>query len=317
MDNIRKNNIGLFCARSANDVMVEASQMAAPAQLYKPFINENEITMIMADTNVGKSIFSLQIANEIAKSHAVLYIDLEQSIKQFERRYSEEFENHYSFSEMLYWVNFAEGYICPSGESYEDFFIRSLLELVKQYSSKVVVVDNMTKLLLTDTDTAQNAKPLMDSLCKLKLDNNLTLILVEHTRKMNKPRAISLDDLQGSKMKVNFADSVVAIGRSNLDLNLRYVKHLKCRSSEIENDADNVMLFEIRKDGNFLGFHYLNNDTEYNHVKGDADKIRERRDQQIQVLKEGGVSNRQIAKELGVSEGCVRKSLLRHRAGPT
>lgn len=304
-----KEEIGMFCIRSANDLMKEASDIAEPKQLCKSLMYENEITIIMADTNVGKSVFSLQIANEIAANQPVLYIDLEQSMKQFEKRYSEDFKNPYTFNDKLYWVDFAHGYKCPEGESYEEFFMKSLRKLVEKYNCYVVVIDNMTKLLQTDTDSAKNAIPLMDKLCRFKDDFDMTLILIEHTRKMNKPRAIALDDLQGSKMKVNFADSVVAIGRSNLDLHLRYVKHLKCRSSEIEYGEDNVLLYEIKKESNFLGFEFVGQDSEYNHIKGDNDKLREERFERIKALNESGMSNRQIAKELGVTEGCIRQNI--------
>ncbi|MFR9543113.1 MAG: AAA family ATPase [Rikenellaceae bacterium] len=306
---ITKENIGLFCIRTANDLMREAALLKPHKQLYGPLSYDEEITLLMADTNVGKSIFALQMANEIAAEQPVLYLDLEQSVKQFEKRYSDNFENHYTFNDGLYWVDFAQGYTCPEGEQYDDFFMRSLKTLIKKYKCSVVVIDNMTKLLHTDTDSAKNAIPLMDKLSKLKKEHNLALILIEHTRKMNSVRPISLDDLQGSKMKVNFADSVIAIGRSNLDLNLRYVKQLKCRSSEIEYDADNVMIYEVEKESNFLGFKFIGTDTEYNHVKGDGDKVREKKKARIIELREQGMSKRAIAKELGVSEGSVRKTL--------
>jgi hypothetical protein len=43
----------------------------------------------------------------------------------------------------------------------------------------------MTKLTTSDTDGSKDAKPLMDALCDLKCKYNLTLILIEHTRKVN------------------------------------------------------------------------------------------------------------------------------------
>ncbi len=306
---LEKEEVGLLCIRSANDLMREAALIEIPEPLYGTLSFNKEITLIMADTNVGKSIFALQMANEIAAKQPVLYLDLEQSEKQFEKRYSENFKNHYVFNEGLYWVNYSQRSAYPVGEQYDDYFMRSLRTLLKKYKCHVVVIDNMTKLLHTDTDSAKNAIPLMDKLSKLKKEHNLALILIEHTRKMNSVRAISLDDLQGSKMKVNFADSVFAIGRSNLDLNLRYIKHLKCRSAEVEHDADNVLIYEIKKEGNFLGFEYVGVDTEYNHIKGSNDKVREQRKEQILELREQGMSNRAIAKELKISEGSVRKIL--------
>jgi hypothetical protein len=43
----------------------------------------------------------------------------------------------------------------------------------------------MTKLTTRDTDGSKDAKPLMDALCDLKFELGLTLILIEHTCKVN------------------------------------------------------------------------------------------------------------------------------------
>lgn len=69
--------------------------MPVPRQLFGSLIFEGEMTIMVADTNVGKSIFAVQISNEIAKEQVVLYLDLELSDKQFERRYSDNFENQF------------------------------------------------------------------------------------------------------------------------------------------------------------------------------------------------------------------------------
>lgn len=72
-----------------------AHLMPVPRQLFGSLIFEGEMTIMVADTNVGKSIFAVQISNEIAKEQVVLYLDLELSDKQFERRYSDNFENQF------------------------------------------------------------------------------------------------------------------------------------------------------------------------------------------------------------------------------
>ena len=232
-------NIGFFRLRSANQCLVDAQTMPIPQQLYGSLVYEGEITILVADTNVGKSIFAVQISNEIAKYQRVLYIDLELSDKQFERRYSEDFTNHFCFEENLMRVDFTQHFSIPDNVTYDDYFIASLVELIKRTEASVVVIDNMTKLISTDTDSAGKAKPLMDRLCALKMDFGLTLILLEHTRKCDASRPITLNDIQGSKMKVNFADAVFAIGRSVKDTNLRYIKQLKVRSCELEYGYEN------------------------------------------------------------------------------
>ena len=299
-------NIGFFRLRSANQCLVDAQTMPIPQQLYSSLVYEGEITILVADTNVGKSIFAVQISNEIAKYQRVLYIDLELSDKQFERRYSEDFANHFCFEENLMRVDFTQHFSIPDNVTYDDYFIASLVELIKRTEASVVVIDNMTKLISTDTDSAGKAKPLMDRLCALKMDFGLTLILLEHTRKCDASRPITLNDIQGSKMKVNFADAVFAIGRSVKDPNLRYIKQLKVRSCELEYGYENVAVCEIRKDSNFIKFEFVAYGCESEHLKEFSEQEREDKQQSARDMHAQGVSKRNIAKELGVTEGTIR-----------
>lgn len=299
-------NIGFFRLRSANQCLVDAQTMPIPQQLYGSLVYEGEITILVADTNVGKSIFAVQISNEIAKYQRVLYIDLELSDKQFERRYSEDFANHFCFEENLMRVDFTQHFSIPDNVTYDDYFIASLVELIKRTEASVVVIDNMTKLISTDTDSAGKAKPLMDRLCALKMDFGLTLILLEHTRKCDASRPITLNDIQGSKMKVNFADAVFAIGRSVKDPNLRYIKQLKVRSCELEYGYENVAVCEIRKDSNFIKFEFVAYGCESEHLKEFSEQEREDKQQSARDMHAQGVSKRNIAKELGVTEGTIR-----------
>ena len=299
-------NIGFFRLRSANQCLVDAQTMPIPQQLYGSLVYEGEITILVADTNVGKSIFAVQISNEIAKYQRVLYIDLELSDKQFERRYSEDFTNHFCFEENLMRVDFTQHFSIPDNVTYDDYFIASLVELIKRTEASVVVIDNMTKLISTDTDSAGKAKPLMDRLCALKMDFGLTLILLEHTRKCDASRPITLNDIQGSKMKVNFADAVFAIGRSVKDPNLRYIKQLKVRSCELEYGYENVAVCEIRKDSNFIKFEFVAYGCESEHLKEFSEQEREDKQQSARDMHAQGVSKRNIAKELGVTEGTIR-----------
>ena len=300
---------GFFRSRTINRCLTDAQNMKTPEKLYLSLVFENELTILCADTGIGKSIFAVQIANEITTAgHKVLYIDLELSDKQFEGRYSENYSNHYVFSDNLIRADFdPDNYSIPEGYTYEDYFIDGLIGLVEEWEANVVIIDNMTALISTDTDAAKNAKPLMDRLNQIKKEYKLTLLVLEHTRKTDAGRPISLNDMQGSKMKANFADAVFTIGRSAKDKNLRYVKQLKCRSAEVEYDSDNVLLYEVVKDTNFLHFRPLGFSTEYEHLQPPSDDDKTARRERAKELKEAGLSNVAIAKELGVSEGAVRK----------
>lgn len=77
-------SVGMLSIKSANRTLTEASMTANPEQLYGEFWFEHEIGCLFADSNVGKSILAIQIAEDIAKTgETVLYFDFELSEKQF------------------------------------------------------------------------------------------------------------------------------------------------------------------------------------------------------------------------------------------
>jgi len=304
---------GLFRVQTANESIAEAKNQPIPRSLYKHLIYESELIVLFADTGVGKSIFAVQMANEMAKTDKVLYFDLELSDKQFQSRYSENYENEFIFNNNLHRISFERQVKIPDGTSYDRYFIDNLKQTIDNTTAKIVIIDNMTKLISGDTDKASSAKPLMDLLNDLKFDYNLTLILLEHTRKTDNNRPISLNDLQGSKMKANFADACFSIGRSCKNKNTRYIKQLKCRSAEIEYDTENVPIYEIVKENSFLHFKFKEYDTEYNHIKqrsrNEIDTEKAELINKVKEYKNNGLSERDIAVQLSISRHKVRTYL--------
>ena len=298
---------GFLHCRTANDCIKDAKLQPIPKKLYNDLLIENELTILVADTGVGKSIFAVQIANYISKTAKVLYIDMELSDKQFQGRYSDDYQNEYIFNENFYRCVFKRRCEIPNGTSYEDFFIDSLKKLIELVDVKIVVIDNMTRLITGDTDQARNAKPLMDRLNDLKFDYNLTMLLLEHTKKVDPSRPIHLNDLQGSKMKANFSDAIFTIGRSAKDKSLRYIKQLKTRSAETIFDSENVMLYEITKENSFLKLNFIEYSNEYEHLKQLSENDSKERINEVLEMKSQGKSNIEIAKSFGVTEGSVRK----------
>jgi hypothetical protein len=302
-----KSQIGFFRIRSGNRSLADAMNQPIPISLYHNLWFEGELCILFADTGIGKSILAVQIGNEISLHQKVLYVDLELSDKQFENRYSQGYKNHYRFNENFYRVDIPR-FRVPEGQTYESYFIECLKKLVEQCNAKIIILDNLTRIVSCDTDRAKDAKPLMDTLNELKFELGVSFLALEHTRKTDNFRPISLNDLQGSKMKSNFCDSAFSIGRSQKDSSIRYIKHLKCRNAEIVYDTDNVWVCEIVKEYSFLHFKSLGFSNEYEHLK-DISEVKEDRVQVAVELKRQGKSNVEISKELGVTEGAVRKWL--------
>lgn len=311
MDKIdNEHESGIFRVRGGNRRMTDAQSQPIPKDLYHGLMYEREMTILFADTGIGKSIFAFQMAVQMANDgHPVLYVDLELSDIQFRSRYTDNYQNPYLFPESMHFADISLDSGVPAGWTYEEYFLNSLINEIKKTGVKIVIIDNMTKIISTDTDKANTAKPLMDRLIDLKREYGLTLLLLEHTRKTDANRIISLNDLQGSKMKVNFADSVFSIGRSTQGVDIRYVKQLKCRSTEIIYHTNNVAVYQLKKENSFLHFDFMGYGSEYEHLKIPDENILVERNAEVLKMKKEGWSNAEIGKRHNISEGAVRKIL--------
>jgi len=135
----------------------------------------------------------------------------------------------------------------------------------------------------------------------------LSILAIAHTPKRDLSKPITRNDLQGSKMLINFCDSSFSIGESSHDTNIRYLKQIKVRNTEFIYDAENVITCQIGKPGNFLMFELLSFGTEREHLRQLSDKDRESRISEAIELKKEGLSNVEIARQFSVTEGAVRK----------
>jgi len=154
----------------------------------------------------------------------------------------------------------------------------------------------------------------MKRLKALKNKYDLSILVLAHTPKRDLSKPITRNDLAGSKMLINFCDSVFSIGESNLDKSIRYFKQIKSRNTEILFDAENVIICQIEKPDNFLQFDFLDFGTEREHLKQFTENDREQRISEASELKKQGVSNVEIARMFGVSEGAVRKWIKKYDA---
>ena len=84
------DSVGMISIKAANDSLLDASQQPDPVPLFKEFWYQGEVSCLFSDSNLGKSIYAVQIANEIARYHRILYLDCELSEKQFQLRYTDD-----------------------------------------------------------------------------------------------------------------------------------------------------------------------------------------------------------------------------------
>src|SRR5205807_2328570 len=90
---------------------------------------------------------------------------------------------------------------------------------IRHTKANVLIIDNIT-CMGSATNHAGGALPLMKTLKDLKTKYRLNVLVLAHTPKRNLANPITANDLQGSKMLINFADSAFAIGQSHQDSSL-------------------------------------------------------------------------------------------------
>ncbi|WP_372800898.1 AAA family ATPase [Lutibacter sp.] len=316
----------LFQVKPANDWIDEAKKRPIPKMLFGELWFEGELNILFADTNLGKSILAVQIANSIsagiptcglaleAQQQPVIYLDFELSDKQFECRYSDKYDNHFTFNN-----NFLRAEIQPNSkipkeyDSFEEFLIKSIEILVIQHSVKILIIDNIS-YLKNGTEKATEATTLMIFLNDLKKKYHLSILVLAHTPKRDYTKPLSKNDLSGSKSLMNFCDSSFAIGQSFNSSGVRYIKQIKQRVVEELYGIENVITYSIIKNVNFLKFRFEGYDNELNHLKQQTQVDFNTRNDDILKLKSEGKSNVAIGQLFNISEGAVRNILKKYNS---
>lgn len=317
-------DIGMFNIRTANQCLYEASTKPIPMMLFDSFWFQGEVCILFADTNLGKSVLAVQIGDSISRGKSilglkqelektnVLYLDFELSDKQFEKRCSNDYKNHYSFSD-----NFYRAEINPESISdeisFEEYLKNSLITTVQEQNIKVIIIDNLT-WLSNETEKAKNALPLMKDLQKIKTKYNLSLLLIAHTPKRDLTKPISQNDLQGSKMLINFCDSCFAIGQSTKDPNLRYIKQIKVRNTDKTYNSENVLVCQVLKDINFVKFEFIEFGSEKEHLKTISNSEKEKMEIEIIEMKKNNphYSFREIGRKFKINHNRVKRIIDRY-----
>jgi len=293
---------GLLAIKSANAWIEDSIRTPDPKMYFHNLIVQFENTVIFAASNVGKSILAIQIAEDIAHSEKILYVDLELSAKQFQMRYSD-----ISTGEIhIFPSNFTRAEIDPElivGADLEQEILDSIEEAAKR-GTKFFVIDNIT-FICNDSEKGATAGSFMMKLIRLKKKYNLTTIVIAHTPKRRGWEPITQNDLAGSAKLINFFDAGIALARSAKDNNLRYLKQVKVRTGEYQYDAENVIIYDVVKVDGFLRFEHQGYAKEDDHLKSregsdDYDEIIE-----ILKLQRDGKTVREIADLLDMASTTV------------
>ncbi len=326
-------------AMTGNEWMKLGTIIGSQKQLCGPLWYEGELCVLFADTNIGKSLLAVQIADMIASggyadkslpelmpqtlAKKVLYADFELSTSQFARRYSSVYNNDeeedlripYRFSNNFVRIELNYQDIDgdhpdlsgPSAKPLSEILLDDIEKHINEHLTDVLIIDNIT-FMAEGTEQAAEALPLMKKLLSLKRKHGLSILILAHTPKRNLTNPLTRNDLQGSKMIINFVDSAFAIGESVLSKDLRYIKQIKQRNTEVVYGPDNVLDCVIgRTTPEFVGFKSVGTGPEKRHLveRNDSASRRERAEQ----LSSQGYTRQEIAEKLGVSRAQVYRYL--------
>ena len=306
---IRKTS--MFVNKHGNEWIAEAIQRPDPKSLWHSLWHEGEVCCLFADTNVGKSIYAVQIADEIGKEQPVLYFDFEMSDKQFQLRYTDPATNEtYSFSKGFGRLEFSKDSQVLSDI---DTIIEHIEAECVNYNAKVVIIDNIT-WLCNRSECGDAAGVLMQLLISLKKRLGLSIMVLAHTPKRCIYSALTQNSLAGSKRIANFMDSMFAIGLSKANRPQgRYIKQIKVRSCEMLYGETNVIVAELVKEGSLLQLRHTGFAAEAD-VMAEPDAEDEQRKEslaEIRRLLAEKKSYSEIAGELGMSKAAVGRWALK------
>ena len=309
---------GLFTVYTGNQWIELEQQRPMPKRLFGELWYQGELCILFADTTAGKSVLAVQIGNSLTRCEPigpfaveaepanVLYIDFELTGKQFQQRYSSTRGNH-DFGNGFFRAEFnCNAEMPPEFKNFDEYVNNALEFYVKNKGADVLIIDNIT-CLRSGTERAADALPLMKHLKALKTKYQLSILVLAHTPKRNPAHPLSVNDLQGSKMLINFADSAFAIGSSTTDKELKYLKQIKQRNTAQLYGENNVCLCRIKKETDFLLFNFEGHSYEHKHLLTNQEAQRQLLTAKIARLSARGLSQRQISRELKISLGLVNK----------
>lgn len=293
-----------FDIRPAKQWMAEAANRPNPKSLWLSLWYENEVACLFADTNMGKSIYAVQIAEHVSQEQKVLYFDFEMTDKQFQLRYTDaETGDMHDFNDNLLRVELSPVYVDLSNIH---SIISHISDAVDISGARVIIIDNIT-WICNRAESGDAAGELMQMLIDLKRRKGLSILVLAHTPKRNTASKLTQNSLAGSKRIANFMDSMFAIGATQTDRPAgRYIKQIKVRSSEMEYGEDHVITAWLVKEGDYVSLMHIGFGRECD-LLAPVDNNEANLKERVSALSEEGLSVRKIAEQLGVSKSLVFK----------
>lgn len=296
-----------------NEVCDKAEKQPELCTLFKGLWYEGELCILYADTNVGKTILSMQMADHIARSgKRVLYVDKEMSQRGILNRSVDQDKTRHIFPNTLFRLGDEDmsrllGEADTSGQGGYKDELNIIEEAALQTGSTVLIIDNITALC-SGSEIGETASDFIKALLEMRTENNWSILLIAHTPKLDRTQPLTTDSMGGSKRIISLADSAFVIGEVCGQPNKRYIKQTKVRNAEKRYHENNVMICRIERIDGLLCFveegHGCELDLLQRQRKG-ISQITDEQGQQIINLRKQGLSLRKIAEITGVKKTTV------------
>lgn len=298
-------------SKSANQTILKSMSSPDPKNLYKDLWFEDEICCLFADSNAGKSILAVQLADHISQHESVLYLDCELTAKQFQLRYTDTATNQvHTFPDNFYRAELNPEQIDP--HRYEECIIHGLIQETHRVGAKIIIIDNLS-YLCTSAEKGESAGEFMRLLRELRSNYGYSILIIAHTPKRNLSTPITQNNLAGSKLLYNYFDSCFAIGMSSKGQDYRYIKQIKVRNGQYIYTASNVLTCRLVKKEAFLHFEYTGTEPESVHLVQLSSEYQQERIQKILSLHKEGLTNRGIARQMGTTHTYVNNILTKYK----
>lgn len=323
---------------SANEVMRVYGARSKPRPLFGGLWYEGELAVMFAPTNVGKSLFAVQIGTSIARGiHAgqmpldmglsapqpVALMDFENTGYHWATRYPD-----YRFPETLYRVSFNDDR--DTGKTIDEILadddeVNLFDEVVCKIAQchamgiKVFIIDNIT-WLEKRLDKQEEANTLIRKLQRLCRCLGVSVLLISHTTKARDYKTpVLATDLAGSSQLGNFADSIFTIGecRNNKTGEDVYIKQLKTRFADKQYGGNRVIVCQRAQlegeNGTFTGLFYKRFAFESDVLSLSRSALLDEQMMQIMALRKEGLTNAEIAERLGKTRDAIQRCIRKWR----
>lgn len=302
--------------RTFNQCCNDGASLADPRDLYDGLLYEGEVSALYADTNLGKTIFAVQIGEHIANMGIpTAYIDLEMSDKGIEKRSRDpQTGAMHVYPDNLLRLTFDMQKVTEHNPEYLDDELAPfdyIEGVCREAGVKVIIIDNITAIS-AGVESGDTAVRLVNRLLEMRDTNKWTILFIAHTPKIEAGTPISRDSMSGSKRVISLIDSAFAVGQPLTDPGLRYIKQTKVRQSEFKYHENNVLLCRIGREDNILRFLPIGTDVESNLLSQQRDRGIKNEKEVLECLKQG-FSYREAAEYCDVSKQTVERVAKKYR----